>query len=190
MTYISISAWNSNCDSKGYSPDLWHLHCTHKTIVSMPSWYDNVYYFSIFICCLLLCTGTLNQWCLAFILYTSIINEIDRMSKLKRERWDYNKRSMSQTIWTINHYKKTVTFHKRSSFMNLYVYPASAVDTYLNNNWIIYPELFMNGKLSKQNTVNSGEMFPGLSEEYILVVYKICTHSLTILVLPWFRVFF
>ena len=73
--------------------------------------------------------------------------------------------------------------------MNLYVYPASAVDTYLNNNWIIYPELFMNGKLSKQNTVNSGEMFPGLSEEYILVVYKNCTHSLTILVLPWFRVF-
>ena len=52
--------------------------------------------------------------------------------------------------------------------MNLYVYPASAVDTYLNNNWIIYPELFMNGKLSKQNTVNSGEMFPGLSIEYIL----------------------
>ena len=74
--------------------------------------------------------------------------------------------------------------------MNLYVYQASAVDTHLNNNWIIYPELFMNGKLSKQNTVNSGEMFPGLSEEYILVVYKICTHSLTILVLPWFRVFF
>ena len=74
--------------------------------------------------------------------------------------------------------------------MNLYVYPASAVDTYLNNNWIIYPELFMNGKLSKQNTVNSGEMFPGLSEDYILVVYKICTHSLTILVLPWLRVFF
>ena len=48
----------------------------------------------------------------------------------------------------------------------------------------------MNGKLSKQNTVNSGDMFPGLSEEYILAVYEIFTHYLTMLVLPWFQVFF
>ena len=47
----------------------------------------------------------------------------------------------------------------------------------------------MNGKLSKQNTVNSGDMFPGLSEEYILAVYEIFTHYLTMLVLPWFRVY-
>ena len=73
--------------------------------------------------------------------------------------------------------------------MNLFMYQASAVDTHLNNNWIIYPELFMNGKLSKQNTANSGEIFNGQSKDYILVVYKICTHSLTMLVLPWFQVF-
>ena len=30
----------------------------------------------------------------------------------------------------------------------------------------------MNGKLSKQNTANSGEIFNGQSKEYILVVYK------------------
>ena len=96
---------------------------------------------------------------------------------------------MSITMNNQPRQKKSVTFHKRSSFMNLFVYQASAVDTHLNNNWIIYPELFMNGKLSKQNTANSGEIFNGQSKEYILVVYKICTHSLTILVLSWFRVY-
>ena len=97
---------------------------------------------------------------------------------------------MSITMNNKPRQKKSVTFHKRSSFMNLFMYQASAVDTHLNNNWIIYPELFMNGKLSKQNTVNSGDMFPGLSEEYILAVYEIFTHYLTMLVLPWFQVFF
>ena len=148
--------------------DIYALHCTHKTVVSMISWYDIIMY----ICPCYSSDVVIHRHTESIKsgIYTVHINHQwnDRMSKLKRERWDYNKRSMSQTIWTINHYKKTVTFHKRSSFMNLYVYPASAVDTYLNNNWIIYPELFMNGKLSKQNTVNSGEMFPGLSIEYIL----------------------
>ena len=79
---------------------------------------------------------------------------------------------MSITMNNKPRQKKSVTFHKRSSFMNLFMYQASAVDTHLNNNWIIYPELFMNGKLSKQNTANSGEIFNGQSKEYILVVYK------------------
>ena len=40
----------------------------------------------------------------------------------------------------------------------------------------------MNGKLSKQNTANSGEIFNGQSKEYILVVYKICTHFSLVMV--------